>query len=89
MAWTGLTAAALWEAAARRWQGRAVTRFVLVYLLAVGLHTTWDTVHSSVAYIVLSCIGLGLLATTTHHLSREGRPEVPTASRMRPGLAPL
>jgi RsiW-degrading membrane proteinase PrsW (M82 family) len=89
MAWTGLTAAALWEAAASRWQGRAVARFVVVYLVAVGLHTTWDTVHSDVAYIVLACIGLGLLAATTHHLSREGRREVPTARQIRRGLAPL
>src|SRR3954451_15974516 len=42
MAWTGLTAAALWEAAARRWQAGALLRFVVVYLVAVGLHTTWD-----------------------------------------------
>jgi RsiW-degrading membrane proteinase PrsW (M82 family) len=70
MAWTGLTAAALWEAAARRWQARALLRFVLVYLVAVGLHTTWDTVHTGVVYIVLACIGLGLLTATTRHLSR-------------------
>src|SRR3954464_7704069 len=50
MAWTGLTAAALWEAAARRWQASALVRFVLVYLLAVVLHTAWDTVHIGVAY---------------------------------------
>jgi RsiW-degrading membrane proteinase PrsW (M82 family) len=89
MAWTGLTAAALWEAAAHRWRARALVRFVLVYLVAVGLHTTWDTVHSAVAYIVLSCIGLGLLTATTHHLSRGGRREVPAARQVRRGLAPL
>jgi RsiW-degrading membrane proteinase PrsW (M82 family) len=90
MAWTGLTAAALWEAAARRWQARAVLGFVLVYLVAVGLHTTWDTVHTGVAYIVLACISLGLLAATTHHLSREGHREALEAREIRPGLqAPL
>ncbi len=79
MAWTGLTAAALWEAAARRWQAGALLRFVLVYLVAVGLHTTWDTVHKEVVYIVLACIGIGLLAATTRHLSREGHREAPAA----------
>jgi protease PrsW len=78
MAWTGLIAAALWEAAARRWQAGALVRFVVVYLVAVGLHATWDAVHAGVAYIVLGCIGLGLLIATTHRLSRTDRlyPEV-------------
>jgi RsiW-degrading membrane proteinase PrsW (M82 family) len=90
MAWTGLTAAALWEAAARRWQARAFLRFVLVFLVAVGLHTTWDTVHSEVAYIVLACIALGLLIATTHRLSREDHWDAPVARQTRPGLhAPL
>jgi RsiW-degrading membrane proteinase PrsW (M82 family) len=73
MAWTGLTAAALWEAAARRWQFRALLRFVLVYLIAVGLHTIWDSVHTGPVYAVLACVGLGLLIATTHHLSRVDR----------------
>jgi RsiW-degrading membrane proteinase PrsW (M82 family) len=90
MAWTGLTAAALWEAASRRWQATALVRFVLVYLVAVGLHTTWDTVHTGVVYIVLACIGLGLLAATTHHLSRERHREAPAAGQTHRGLeAPL
>ena len=85
MAWTGLTAAALWEAAARGWQARALLRFVVVYLIAVGLHATWDTVHSSVAYVVLACIGLGLLIATTHHLARDARREVPAVRHVRRG----
>lgn len=90
MAWTGLTAAALWEAAARRWHARALVRFVLVYLVAVALHATWDTVHAGVAYVVLACIGLGLLIATTHHLARESRLQSPAARDVRPGLqAPL
>jgi RsiW-degrading membrane proteinase PrsW (M82 family) len=73
MAWTGLTAAALWEAAARRWQFRALLRFVVVFLIAVGLHTIWDSVHTGPVYAVLACVGLGLLIATTHHLSRVDR----------------
>lgn len=86
MAWTGLTAAALWEAAARRWRTGALVRFVLVFLVAVGLHTTWDTVHTGTAYVVLACVGLGLLAATTHHLSREGHREVPAGTHPRRSL---
>jgi RsiW-degrading membrane proteinase PrsW (M82 family) len=86
MAWTGLAAAALWAAAARRWRAGALVRFVLVYLLAVGLHVTWDTIHPGVAYIVLACIGLGLLTATTRQLSREARGEVPATSQFRRGL---
>jgi protease PrsW len=89
MAWTGLTAAALWEAAARRWQARALLRFVLVYLVAVGLHATWDTVHTTAAYIVLACIGLGLLIATTHHLAREDRRQAPAVRQTRRGVARL
>jgi len=86
MAWTGLTAAALWEAAARGWQARALVRFVLFYLVVVALHTTWDTVHTGVGYVVLAGIGIGLLIATTHHLSREARREVPAARQVRRGL---
>jgi RsiW-degrading membrane proteinase PrsW (M82 family) len=90
MAWTGLTAAALWQAAARRWQARALVRFLLVYLVAVGLHTVWDTVHTGVTYIILACIGLGLLTATTRHLSREGEREAPAARQIGRRLqAPL
>jgi RsiW-degrading membrane proteinase PrsW (M82 family) len=89
MAWTGLTAAALWSAAARRWQAGALLRFVLVYLVAVGLHTTWDTVHTGAGYIVLACIGLALLAATTRHLSREGDRDALATRQSRGGMRAL
>ena len=89
MAWTGLAAAALWEAATRGWQARALLRFVVVYLIAVGLHATWDIVHTGVAYIVLACIGLGLLTATTHHLAREGNRGTSAMRQTRQGAARL
>jgi RsiW-degrading membrane proteinase PrsW (M82 family) len=73
MAWTGLTAAALWHAAARRWHVGAVLRFVAAFAIAVALHTTWDTIGTIPAYIVLAVISLGLLLATTRSLSREDR----------------
>jgi protease PrsW len=68
MAWTGLTAAALWSAASRRWSRRSVLAFVLVYAVAVGLHTAWDSFDSDTSYIVLAVISLFLLIMTTRLL---------------------
>jgi protease PrsW len=70
MAWTGLTAAALWHTAARRWSGRAVGALVGTYVLAVVLHTLWDGLDSLIAYVVLAVIALGLLGAITHRLAR-------------------
>ncbi|WP_224388046.1 PrsW family glutamic-type intramembrane protease [Pseudonocardia sp. ICBG1293] len=63
MAWTGLTAAALWYLARRR-TGRAL----LVLVVAVALHTTWDSVGGFVAYGVLAVVSLGLLTGFAHRL---------------------
>ena len=76
MAWTGLTAAALWRAAAEHWQLRAVLRFAVAYCLAVALHTVWDSSSSTWAYAVLAGASLGLLTWSTHLLAtpvRRGR----------------
>lgn len=72
MAWTGLTAAALWHTAARGWSGRAVATLVGTYVLAVVLHTLWDSLDNLIAYVVLAVIALGLLVAITHRLARSG-----------------
>jgi RsiW-degrading membrane proteinase PrsW (M82 family) len=73
MAWTGLAAAALWHAAIEHWNGRAVARFVGVFVLVVLLHAAWDSVASAWAYAVLALISLGLLTWTTHRLETQDR----------------
>jgi RsiW-degrading membrane proteinase PrsW (M82 family) len=73
MAWTGLTATALWYAADHHWKGRAVLRFLAVFVLAVGLHATWDSVGTIPVYAVLSVISLGLLTWFAHLLSVRAR----------------
>ncbi|MBV2353956.1 PrsW family intramembrane metalloprotease [Streptomyces sp. J2-1] len=79
MAWTGLTAAALWNAAARGWNRRSVGLFVLVYAVAVALHTAWDSFDTDVSYIVLAAISLSLLIAATRRLApRRGLAENPT-----------
>ncbi|MFF4346215.1 PrsW family glutamic-type intramembrane protease [Streptomyces sp. NPDC001530] len=69
MAWTGLTAAALWSAAAQNWRGRAVMTSALLYAVAVGLHTAWDSFDSDTSYIILAVISLSVLIFTTRRLA--------------------
>jgi RsiW-degrading membrane proteinase PrsW (M82 family) len=73
MAWTGLTATALWYAANRGWKSGPVLRFVAVFALAVALHATWDSIGTILGYIVLSIISLGLLTWFAHLLARGTR----------------
>jgi RsiW-degrading membrane proteinase PrsW (M82 family) len=68
MAWTGLTAAALWQAAAQHWSRRGNARLVAVFVLTVALHATWDGVHTLAAYIALAAVGLGALYLTIRSL---------------------
>jgi len=48
MAWTGIAAAALWDAGAHRWRGASALRFVGAFLVVVALHTAWDALGSTV-----------------------------------------
>lgn len=74
MAWTGLTAAALWAAAAQGWRRRGVGLFVLVYAVAVALHTSWDSFNTDPSYIVLSVVSLSLLIVATRRLASRREP---------------
>ncbi|MEJ2871246.1 PrsW family intramembrane metalloprotease [Actinomycetospora sp. OC33-EN08] len=67
MAWTGLTAAALW-----RWArlGHGLWWFLGTYVVAVVLHTVWDSVGGLVVYVVLAVVAFTLLILTTHRLGR-------------------
>jgi len=87
MAWTGLTAAALWGAAVEHWRGRAVLRFLLTYALVVALHSVWDMSGSTVTYVVLAAIALALLTVTTHRLAAADRRDALLSRPSRAGLA--
>ena len=69
MAWTGLIAAALWRAADQRWHAGALARLAGVYLLAVALHTTWDSAVDPRGYLIIALISLVALAVTAHRLA--------------------
>lgn len=83
MAWTGLTAAALWRAAARHWHARAIGGFLGVFVVAVALHTCWDAIGGLVVYVVLAVIAFVLLVQAAHRLSRDGTAQ-PNAASARP-----
>jgi len=73
MAWTGLSAAALWQAAIAGWRPRALGRFVVVFLIAVGLHTAWDAAPTIWVDGVVAVVSLVLLWWTAHRLAAPHR----------------
>jgi RsiW-degrading membrane proteinase PrsW (M82 family) len=77
MAWTGLTAAALWWAATVGWRRRAVAGFLGVYLLVSVLHAAWDATGNGWTQAALAAVSLGLLLGTTHRLGTRRPHAVP------------
>lgn len=74
MAWTGLTATALWAAARHRWRTRSVLAFALTYVLAVTLHAVWDGVGTTAAYVAVGSLSVVLLGITVHREAVNSRP---------------
>ncbi|HEX4540865.1 MAG TPA: PrsW family intramembrane metalloprotease [Acidimicrobiales bacterium] len=66
MAWTGITAAALWSAAATGWSSRSVRRFVAIFVTVALLHALWDGLTNLAGYAVIAGVSIGLLAWITH-----------------------
>ena len=82
MAWTGLSAAALWHAAIQHWRPRALAWFGVVFLVAVALHTAWDSAPTIWVDGIVAAVSLVLLWWTAHRLAaphRRERPQVPVA----------
>ena len=69
MAWTGITAAALFAAAASGWQRRPVLEFVG----AVVLHGLWDSQKSLIGMAVVAVVSLAVLGFTVHRCSVSAR----------------
>jgi protease PrsW len=69
MAWTGIAAAALYAAAATRGR-REILRFVGAFVVAVVLHTLWDSQSSLIGTAVVAVASLGMLAWTAHRAAR-------------------
>jgi RsiW-degrading membrane proteinase PrsW (M82 family) len=58
LAWTGLAAMALANAAARSWRPAAAAGLVVAVLTAVGLHLCWDSVDGTGAHLGLAAISV-------------------------------
>ena len=84
MAWTGLTAAALWRAATERWHPRALLGFAGVFLVAVLLHTAWDSAPNLTVDSVVAVVSLVLLWWTAHRLAAPHRRDRPPAPLVPP-----
>ncbi len=66
MAWTGIAATALYAAAESGWTGRKIGGFVGAFVLAVALHTAWDSQASLIGTAVVAIISLVALGWTVH-----------------------
>lgn len=70
MAWTGIAATALFAAAQSGWRGRAIGRFVAAFVLAVALHTLWDSQSSLIGTAIVAVVSLAALGWTVHRVAR-------------------
>jgi RsiW-degrading membrane proteinase PrsW (M82 family) len=86
MAWTGLTAAALWRAAVAHWHPRAVAGFLGTYVVAVALHTAWDSAPNVYVDLAVAVVSLVLLGVTTHRLAAPHRRDPLPAYRPGPAI---
>ena len=64
-----MTAAALWRAADQRWEPGGLGRLAALYLLAVMLHTAWDSAANPFVYLIIALISLVALAVIAHRLA--------------------
>jgi RsiW-degrading membrane proteinase PrsW (M82 family) len=86
MAWTGLTAAALWRAAVAHWHPRAIAGFLGTFVVAVGLHAAWDSAPNIWVDLVVAAVSLVLLGITAHRLAAPHRRELVEPLPARPVL---
>jgi len=68
MAWTGISATALYAAAEAGWSGRRVGGFLGAFVLAVALHTAWDSQESLIGTAIVAVVSLAALGWTVHRI---------------------
>ena len=85
MAWTGLTAAALWYTAAHWRRPQAWAVLVGTYLAVAGLHALWDGTDSNVVRGVLAVVALSALVVVAHLLAVDDHRQ--HMARMAPPVA--
>lgn len=70
VAWTGMTAAAMFAIVTSAPRGRAVLRFVLTFLGAVLLHAAWDGSNSLIVHVVVAVLSITGLLVVIHRTRR-------------------
>jgi RsiW-degrading membrane proteinase PrsW (M82 family) len=73
MAWTGISATALYAAAESGWSGRRVGGLLGAFVLAVALHTAWDSQKSLIGTAIVAVVSLVALGWTVHRISHPRR----------------
>jgi protease PrsW len=77
MAWTGLTATALWYAASQGWKIRGLAVFLAVFLVASVLHATWDASNSLAGYVTIGLLSLAAFVVVAERLALGSRTREP------------
>jgi protease PrsW len=77
MAWTALTATALWYAASRRWNIRGLAVFAAVFLAVSVLHAAWDASNSLAGYVAIGLLSLAAFIVVAEGLARGNRTRDP------------
>ncbi|HEY0811957.1 MAG TPA: PrsW family glutamic-type intramembrane protease [Pseudonocardia sp.] len=75
MAWTGIAATALYGAAESGWEGRRIRGFLGAFILAVALHTAWDSQTTLLGTAIVAVVSLVALGWTVHRTAA-ARPRV-------------
>lgn len=70
MAWTGIAAAALFDAAGSGWTLRRTVEAVAAFAVAVGLHTAWDATRLMPVMAATAVVSLAALTWTAQRTAR-------------------
>lgn len=91
IAWTGVTVAMLWRIRSSQHRVRAVGMFLLTYVVAVFLHTLWDTikligVQDAIAAFSFVVLMVFILRSHRHAARLHASPQHPPAGERPPDL---
>jgi protease PrsW len=81
VAWTGMTAAALFAIGTSTVKGRAFFRFVATFIGAVLLHAAWDGSNSLVIHVLVAVVSVTGLLVVIHRTRRSPGTPAPTAAQ--------
>lgn len=87
VAWTGMTAAALFAIATSTRRGRALLRFVLTFVGAVLLHATWDGSNNLIVHVLVAVVSVAGLLVVIHRTRRSPGTQAPYATKEHASVA--